>query len=128
MKKMAQKKYVDGSGYECPACRNDNVVHDCKQADFDGKKGWMPVKCDNCNATWTEDYKLIGYSDLEVPSPLIKTPIGILDGFTDSEQVAILEAARLAFSQDSVPDKMDMGVGDAQVIHERLSEELNKKY
>ena len=60
---MSQKKYLENGGSKCPACRSDNIS--CDDAiEADGGDAWASIRCDDCNASWTEYYTLKSYGSL----------------------------------------------------------------
>jgi transposase-like protein len=61
---LTEEKYVEKQGVVCPVChRKDGVVGN----------NWIvgpgfasqECECNYCNSEWVDDYKLIGYSDLQ---------------------------------------------------------------
>jgi len=62
---LSNQEYVNILGAVCPNCYNKDVDGGCLRID-DGVAS-AEVWCNVCNAVWIDDYKLVGYSDLELP-------------------------------------------------------------
>lgn len=62
--KNLQKAYVAKGGLLCPHCNSYHIVSDPLQAD--GLVAWAGVNCYTCGATWSDEYALIGYYDLDL--------------------------------------------------------------
>jgi predicted Zn finger-like uncharacterized protein len=60
---MNQKEYLLHGGAQCPNCASTNVESD--SLDADGDTVTAEARCRNCDATWTEFFRLAGYSDLK---------------------------------------------------------------
>lgn len=61
---MTSEEYVAKKGLVCPACganavRADGALH------VDGDSAHQAIYCVKCEASWFDNYKLTGYSDLE---------------------------------------------------------------
>jgi hydrogenase maturation factor len=52
------KKYVDGGGVRCPFCSGDDIVGQSVQ--IEAGAAWQDMSCSDCNAVWTDSYKLVG--------------------------------------------------------------------
>lgn len=61
---LSSKEYMKQGGLKCPNCGDDNIASD--RIDADGTVGMAQVQCHNCLSIWVDQWKLIGYSDLEV--------------------------------------------------------------
>lgn len=62
-----QQAYLDHLGTQCPHCGSGNI---CGEAlDVDADMVMQPVSCHACGASWTDEYKLTGFSNLVVPQP-----------------------------------------------------------
>ena len=63
------EEYVSRNGLVCPACGYEHasstghVQFDVPGALFEDNH------CPSCGATWTAQYRLVGYIDLTVPAP-----------------------------------------------------------
>ena len=59
-----QDHYLSSGGQACPNCGSKDIV----ACGFDqaNKDGWQKIECEGCCATWTDQYKLTGFTDLEV--------------------------------------------------------------
>ena len=51
-------------GTSCPNCEDDDIEGDA--IDIDDGFATQGMWCNNCEATWTDVYKLQGYRDLEL--------------------------------------------------------------
>lgn len=49
------KKYVESGGNHCPVCGSENI----SSAKQTYEAQYKDVNCDDCKATWTEEYKLV---------------------------------------------------------------------
>lgn len=61
---LSEKEYAGTGGTICPVCESGNIST-ASPLDYDIGIAWQDVKCDDCGASWTDEYKLIGYSNLE---------------------------------------------------------------
>jgi len=57
--------FLERNGCACPACGGSVSATDSIDDNGDGNAN-TPVTCDDCDATWTEDWTLNGFSDLEL--------------------------------------------------------------
>jgi transcription elongation factor Elf1 len=64
IKAMGQKTYIANSGVACPLCHSGDVTGGHIQ--IDGGIAWQEIDCGNCNASWTDIYKLTGYENLQM--------------------------------------------------------------
>ena len=62
---MEQQVYLRMGGNICPNCDGDNITAERLQAD--GDVAWGNVSCTDCEATWVDQFKLIGFSELTDP-------------------------------------------------------------
>lgn len=58
------RQYIKTSGQQCPSCEAHEVTT-VDHVETDGGSAWQEVKCDSCEATWQDIYKLTGYDNLE---------------------------------------------------------------
>lgn len=56
---LAQEEYVNGGGNQCPVCKSTNIEGHRIQIDSCG--AWQDIRCNKCNAIWTDIYKLDSY-------------------------------------------------------------------
>lgn len=61
--KVFEQKLLKKSG-NCPSCES-NDIHQNGAPDGSGTSMTMPMKCNDCELTWYEHYKLQGASDFE---------------------------------------------------------------
>lgn len=59
---MNNEEYVAKAGNVCPACGSDDI--EGGSIDVEGKIAKQEVSCNNCDAEWSDNYMLCGYSDL----------------------------------------------------------------
>ena len=59
---MSNKDYVEGEG-KCPVCKSTQIEGD--SIDIEGKHAYQSVGCNNCGASWVDEYALTGYAELE---------------------------------------------------------------
>lgn len=61
------KEYVATGGSQCPVCKSteiegaDNVV-------TAGTEASQHIRCTDCCATWHDQWDLVGYTDLQLPT------------------------------------------------------------
>lgn len=48
----------------CPICDSYNIAS-VEAIEQDGDIAWQAIECRECEATWVDQYKLIGYSNLK---------------------------------------------------------------
>jgi DNA-directed RNA polymerase subunit RPC12/RpoP len=63
MTPMTQEEYIRDPN-QCPHCRSRNIVG---RSGLDAEAGvaWQVIGCRDCGARWQDEYKLVGYVDLE---------------------------------------------------------------
>lgn len=61
---LTDEQYVKSGGSQCPHCHGTELTGSSFQAE--GGIAWQEVTCYICSAEWTDQYKLIGYADLEL--------------------------------------------------------------
>ena len=61
LKMLTSKEYVDKQGVICPCCQAHSV-RGMSELQHDSCYIWQDCKCDHCNAEWTDEYTLTGYS------------------------------------------------------------------
>ena len=60
--KISTHKYVQEGGIRCPICAAKKI-HGDGIVPYDSNTAEQIVSCNNCNASWTEQWKLTGYSN-----------------------------------------------------------------
>lgn len=61
---MTDAQFLARRGVRCPSCGSDNLSG-AGRADTEAGIAWQKISCDDCDATWNDKYKMIGYDDLE---------------------------------------------------------------
>lgn len=65
---MPQGEYVMHGGLQCPRCGSENISPgQVYHSDNDPRLVLCPVECHSCEAEWSEQYTLQGYTDLRRP-------------------------------------------------------------
>ena len=62
--KISTHKYVQEGGIRCPICAATKI-HGDGIVPYDSDTAEQILFCSNCNASWTERWKLTGYSNLK---------------------------------------------------------------
>lgn len=63
---LTPKEYVDKAGTKCPNCHSGRIT--VQDRNYNGYNLYQQFCwCKNCKASWTEEYLLSGYTDLELP-------------------------------------------------------------
>ena len=62
MPRIDEKDY-DGS--HCPNCNSSNLNGD--GIELQDNSAYRNCDCEDCGAYWTEDFKIVGYSELMIP-------------------------------------------------------------
>lgn len=60
---LTDEEYVKAGGLVCPACKHDDIT--AMAPDMDGPVINVPCSCYNCNATWTDQFNIVGYMELK---------------------------------------------------------------
>lgn len=60
---MSEVEYVAAGGTKCPHCQSHDIK--AESPDFDGSQIYFDVSCNNCDATWTDVYRLETYTNLD---------------------------------------------------------------
>jgi len=70
---MTEEEYAKKDGMVCPVCHSRNISSDAIQTS--DSELTADVSCLDCEATWTDSYKLSGYSNLTVmfSKPIVKS-------------------------------------------------------
>lgn len=58
------KEYAALHGSHCPVCNSYNIRAGGAMGQDDAIV-WQTAECHECGSTWVDQYRLIGYSDLE---------------------------------------------------------------
>ncbi|NOS75361.1 MAG: hypothetical protein HOP36_12675 [Methyloglobulus sp.] len=66
-----QKDYVANKGLICPKCGADDI-ESTGSVEIDGPIGFGNVECSNCKATWTDQYRIVGFDNLVVEQDLFE--------------------------------------------------------
>jgi hypothetical protein len=61
-----EEEYLVYSGSRCPVCKTENIMG-CGGIEVDGDTCSQEVMCNECEATWSDVYNLVGIDNLEVP-------------------------------------------------------------
>lgn len=61
---MTNEEYVEKWGLVCPVCGGKDVTA-TDSPEVSGRHAFQPVCCNTCRAQWTDEYTLVGYSNLE---------------------------------------------------------------
>lgn len=64
-KPLTDAQYVKKGGNCCPFCRSTNIEGDGVDVKEGGSS--QEVTCQNCNASWYDEYNLTGYSVINEP-------------------------------------------------------------
>lgn len=59
---ISSEEYVASGGSVCPACGSGAIS--AEWPEMDGSAIWADVSCSDCDAVWTDYYKLAGYDNL----------------------------------------------------------------
>jgi hypothetical protein len=57
---MSDQEYVKAGGNKCPHCGSGQVSAD-SGVEVEGATAWQEVGCGDCQETWHDVYKLIGW-------------------------------------------------------------------
>ena len=63
LKMLTPEQYVEKSGNFCPVCKSSNIS--AEPVEGEDRSAWADCKCDDCKATWQDDYELKGYINLK---------------------------------------------------------------
>ena len=58
---LNSKEYVEKGGVRCPYCNRTDIESD-GVVNTDVGIAWQNMSCIDCNAEWTDEYSLTGYS------------------------------------------------------------------
>ena len=59
-----QENYIANNGQLCPNCGGGNIEANVA-LEADGLAAWGRVGCSDCESTWNDQYRLIGFDNLE---------------------------------------------------------------
>lgn len=59
--KLTSNEYVAKHGNECPSCLSVDI-RSTESMQHDEATCWQECKCNDCDAEWTDEYSLTGYS------------------------------------------------------------------
>ena len=72
-----QENYVARDGQFCPNCGGNNIQANVG-IEADGLSAWGRVGCSDCESTWMDQYRLVGFDNLEAtPLNAISSVAGI---------------------------------------------------
>lgn len=60
---LSDVQYRQAGGCQCPVCGSDNI--EANGSDVQGETCYQDVSCNECDASWNDVYKLVGYDDLK---------------------------------------------------------------
>lgn len=63
-RRMTTQEYVENSGACCPVCHSTNIEGGA--IDIEGRSAVQPVGCVDCGSSWTDQFQLASYENLEV--------------------------------------------------------------
>ncbi len=80
---ISSEEYLVYEGSVCPVCMSRNIEgqEDIEQA---GTEAWQGITCNDCHATWSDTYELIGYDNL-VPGQPVKDMTDIIREHEENE-------------------------------------------
>lgn len=58
-----QKFYLDNGGRYCPCCESEEI--EGREVDIDAGTATQQVVCNQCHASWVDQYTLTGFEILE---------------------------------------------------------------
>ena len=64
---LTSPEYAARGGSDCPVCGAKTSVRLEGPLEADGSVAWANCSCEACEAIWTEEYRLIGYDNVELP-------------------------------------------------------------
>jgi len=66
---LTEEEYVKKLGLICPNCEATEGIYGSSPdgVNIDDGIAWQEIRCTLCKAGWTDNYNLVGYSQLEVP-------------------------------------------------------------
>ena len=59
-KPVSQKTYLKDNN-KCPFCRSENIIG--HSIELDSNSVWQEISCNDCDKTWKDVYKLVGYEE-----------------------------------------------------------------
>ena len=57
---LTNAEYVESAGTVCPYCKSEHITGG--SVDIDGGIASQNVACYECDAEWTDHYRLVGYA------------------------------------------------------------------
>ena len=64
MADLTEQEYVDSLGLACPVCKETDSVGTEGGVETDDGVAWQSIYCNRCDISWTDNYNLVGYSNL----------------------------------------------------------------
>lgn len=62
---MSQGSYAANGGEMCPFCSNEDLIGE--SINIDSGSATQEVFCTECEKTWFNEYRLVGYTPIEEP-------------------------------------------------------------
>lgn len=59
---IVPREYLECGGVRCPMCKSPNIS--AGALDGEGSMSWSDVNCGECGASWTDEFKLVGITNL----------------------------------------------------------------
>lgn len=56
----SNEEHLKSRGAACPWCRSASLK--AGRIEVDGDSAWQPVTCESCGKSWTDDYRLSGFT------------------------------------------------------------------
>jgi len=63
---ITSKEYVKQGGVVCPNCGSHDICGESIEVNSGG--AFQTISCNDCEAVWVDNYKLTGYSELDIPA------------------------------------------------------------
>jgi hypothetical protein len=63
MEPMTDEQYLVHRGCRCPSCGSEDI--NASRVDSEKSVAWHNVKCEQCGAAWVDEFRRVGYSELE---------------------------------------------------------------
>jgi hypothetical protein len=65
---MTDEEYIDKLGLACPNCHSTEGICTLSPdgVNVDDGIAWQEIHCSLCKADWTDNYNLVGYSELKL--------------------------------------------------------------
>jgi transcription elongation factor Elf1 len=63
MTQLTNEEYAKDSG-QCPFCQSRDIVG-ISSLDAQADEAWQKISCNTCGKAWHDEYKLVGYTEIE---------------------------------------------------------------